>query len=76
MRLAALILLASLSLALTGCALTSTATPTSQPGIALTGAVHGGQQPITGAHVYLYAANTTGMYIMYIKSEQKSIDTV
>jgi hypothetical protein len=29
-------------------------------GAKLTGAVHGGQQPITGAHVYLLAANTTG----------------
>jgi sugar lactone lactonase YvrE len=28
--------------------------------IRLTGAVHGGQQPIVGAHVYLLAANTTG----------------
>ena len=30
------------------------------PGAALHGMVHGGQQPIVGAHVYLYAANTTG----------------
>ncbi len=26
----------------------------------MNGIVHGGQQPIVGAHVYLYAANTTG----------------
>jgi hypothetical protein len=26
----------------------------------LSGAVHGGQQPVVGAHVYLFAANTTG----------------
>jgi streptogramin lyase len=32
----------------------------SVPGAALQGMVHGGQQPIVGAHVYLYAANTTG----------------
>ena len=32
----------------------------SVPGAALRGMVHGGQQPIVGAHVYLYAANTTG----------------
>jgi streptogramin lyase len=32
----------------------------SVPGTALQGIVHGGQQPIVGAHVYLYAANTTG----------------
>lgn len=29
-------------------------------GVALRGMVHGGQQPITGAHVYLYAANSGG----------------
>jgi hypothetical protein len=32
----------------------------SVPGAALHGMVHGGQQPIVGAKVYLYAANTTG----------------
>ena len=30
------------------------------PGAPLHGMVHGGQQPIVGAHVYVYAANTTG----------------
>jgi DNA-binding beta-propeller fold protein YncE len=30
------------------------------PGVALKGIVHGGQQPIVGAHVYLYAANSNG----------------
>ncbi len=29
-------------------------------GVSLKGIVHGGQQPIVGAHVYLYAANTGG----------------
>ncbi|MGO8758983.1 MAG: NHL repeat-containing protein [Terracidiphilus sp.] len=39
----------------------STATQSdSDPGVALKGIVHGGQQPIVGAHVYLLAANTTG----------------
>jgi streptogramin lyase len=41
----------------------TTATQTagsSVPGAPLHGMVHGGQQPIVGAHVYLYAANTTG----------------
>jgi streptogramin lyase len=32
----------------------------SVPGVALKGIAHGGQQPLVGAHVYLYAANTTG----------------
>jgi hypothetical protein len=41
---------------------TETTEPAATPvaGAKLTGAVHGGQQPITGAHVYLLAANTTG----------------
>ena len=50
----------SLPLLLTGCALTNTATPTTSAGALLKGNVHGGQQPVTGAHVYLFAANTTG----------------
>jgi hypothetical protein len=32
----------------------------SVPGAAISGKVHGGQNPIVGARVYLYAANTTG----------------
>src|ERR1700691_3877467 len=32
----------------------------SVPGASLQGMVHGGRQPIVGAKVYLYAANTTG----------------
>jgi predicted Zn-dependent peptidase len=34
--------------------------PSPVSGAALRGLVHGGQQPIVGAHVYLLAANTTG----------------
>jgi len=55
--------LASLSLVivlLTGCALSPTATPTPANGAAIQGMVHGGQQPIAGASVYLYAAGTGG----------------
>jgi hypothetical protein len=40
--------------------MTTTATPGSVTGAAITGKVHGGQQPIVGAHVYLMAANITG----------------
>jgi hypothetical protein len=47
----------SLSLALTGCTLSTTAAPTPEAGPAITGVVHGGQNPITGAHVFLLAAN-------------------
>lgn len=44
----------------TGCSLTSNAPGSAEPGIALQGSVHGGQQPISGAHVYLMAAGTSG----------------
>lgn len=46
-----------LALALTGCTLSTTAAPTPEAGLAITGIVHGGQNPIVGAHVYLLAAN-------------------
>ena len=51
-----------LSLVLAGCGGTYSAPSVSAPaaGVKLSGSVHGGQQPIIGAHVYLYAANTTG----------------
>jgi hypothetical protein len=49
-----------LSLTLTGCSLSSTSAPTTDAGLAIHGSVHGGQQPIVGAEVYLLAANTTG----------------
>jgi len=54
-----------LTLLLTGCTVSSTAPLTPETGAAETGAaiqgnVRGGQQPIVGAHVYLYAANITG----------------
>jgi len=45
-------------LVLTGCELSSTAPPTSEPGLAVRGSIHGGQQPIYQSHVYLMAANT------------------
>jgi streptogramin lyase len=46
-----------LSVALTGCTLSTTAAPTPDAGQPISGSVHGGQNPITGAHVYLLAAN-------------------
>ena len=42
---------------LTGCSLTPTAAPAPDTGPAITGQVHGGQQAISGAQVYLFAAN-------------------
>jgi len=54
---------ASCALLLSGCAgvpVANTIENTSVQGAALQGRVHGGQQPISGAHVYLYAINNTG----------------
>src|SRR5215475_10222586 len=52
------------ALCLAGCNISrvppSTFSPRTGSGMAIKGAVHGGQQPIVGAHVYLFAANTTG----------------
>lgn len=50
-------------LVLAGCSGVPVTTPivtNPVPGVALKGIVHGGQQPIVGAHVYLYAANSNG----------------
>ena len=47
---------------LTGCSgsFTSDGVSPGEMGVALQGMVHGGQQPISGAHVYLFAAGATG----------------
>ena len=47
-------------LMLTGCSLQTTTTPPSEAGTSLSGSVHGGEQPIVSAHVYLLAASTSG----------------
>jgi hypothetical protein len=44
----------------TGCALQTTAAPGPEAAVALTGKVYGGQNPISGAKVYLLAADETG----------------
>ena len=48
------------SVVLTGCSLTPTATSMPESGVAIRGSVYGGQQPIQGTHIYLFAANNTG----------------
>jgi streptogramin lyase len=48
------------SVLLTGCGAGPLAVPSAEPGAAIKGTVHGGQQPIAGSHIYLLAANTTG----------------
>jgi len=49
----------SVTLLLTGCSLSPTAPLTPATGPAISGVVHGGQQPISGARVYLAAAGAT-----------------
>jgi hypothetical protein len=49
-----------LPLVLTGCSVQSVAPPAPSAGLSLQGRIHGGQQPVVGAHIYLLAANTTG----------------
>src|ERR1700689_4899566 len=49
------------ALVLIGCTLTTTAPDASVPGTVLQGKVHGGQQPVVGAHVYLMAATVSGV---------------
>ena len=56
-------LLSSVVLLLSACAgmpVLTTSNTDPVPGTALHGSVHGGQNPIVGAHVYLYAINNTG----------------
>jgi hypothetical protein len=48
------------SVVLTGCSLTPTATSMPESGVAIRGSVYGGQQPIQGTHIYLFATNNTG----------------
>ena len=51
----------ALSVALTGCAgFATTATPSPTAGLAFGGNVHGGQQPVSGSSVYLFAASNSG----------------
>jgi streptogramin lyase len=50
---------APVALTLAGCAgMETTAIPQAQLGQAFTGSVHGGQQPVSGSHVYLFEAGT------------------
>ena len=63
MRVLCAFLLSSVALLLSACAgmpVLTTSNTDSVPGTVLHGSVHGGQNPIVGAHVYLYAINNTG----------------
>ena len=48
----------SCALLLSGCSGSMLISPSSIDGVPLKGIVHGGRQPISGAHVYLYAVTT------------------
>lgn len=56
---AVLSLLSVSALVLTGCSLQQDAVPTQLSAGAISGTVHGGQQPVSGARVYVLAANAT-----------------
>jgi streptogramin lyase len=63
MRVLCAFLLSSVAFLLSACAgmpVPTTSNTDSAPGTVLRGSVHGGQNPIVGAHVYLYAINNTG----------------
>jgi hypothetical protein len=61
LRSAALSACAAALVSLSGCAgFSGTASPSSHTASVVNGALHGGQQAIEGAHVYLYAASTSG----------------
>jgi streptogramin lyase len=63
MRVFSAFLLSSVALFLSACAgmpVPTISNSDSAPGTVLRGSVHGGQNPIVGAHVYLYAINNAG----------------
>src|ERR1700734_3161124 len=51
---------AVLALGLTGCGLSTTATPVAVDGQQFSGHVHGGQQPVSGATIQLFAPGSSG----------------
>jgi streptogramin lyase len=52
--------LLAIPLVLTGCGFSTIPPASLQTGVAIQGKVHGGQQPIVNAHIYLMGAATTG----------------
>ena len=60
MRIRFNVLAALLPIALTGCAVTPTASSPALATISIQGSVHAGSTPLSGARIYLLAANTTG----------------
>jgi len=52
--------LLALAALLDGCAISTTASPETATGASIQGNVHGGSQPVVGAHVHLMAASAAG----------------
>jgi len=61
LSISSLVLLSAFVFLLTGCTLATTAPDAPVPGAVLQGKVYGGQQPVSGAHVYLMAATVSGI---------------
>jgi len=59
--------------ALTGCSGFTATVPVTVPGVALRGAVHGGQQPVSNATMQLYAAGNTGYGSAYAYTSGTSL---
>jgi hypothetical protein len=59
-RIAAGLTSAALALVVTGCGTGSAPIPQDVSNVVLTGMVHGGQQPVTGAHIALFATTSAG----------------
>lgn len=70
-----LLLLGVSAAGLTGCGGFKTTAPIPVPGVALHGRVHGGQQPVSGGTLQLYAAGSTGYGIGYNTGASSLIPT-
>lgn len=66
----------SCALLLSGCSGSMLISPSSIDGVPLKGMVHGGRQPISGAHVYLYAVSTVNYGQASTSLLKSSADTV
>jgi hypothetical protein len=76
-RIKGLVLVGSavLALGLTGCALSTTATPVAANGQQFNGHVHGGLQPVRGATIQLFAPGTSGYGTAAVSLLTKSVVT-
>ena len=66
---------AVLALGLTGCGLSTTATPVAVNGQQFSGHVHGGMQPVSGATIQLFAPGTSGYGTAAVSLLNRSVVT-